>query len=102
MYVITCVRCHLQYVGCTSNALKIHIRRNLSDISSSTTVNLSAASKHFATVHEGDVTYFRFTGIEKVTRHSRDGDMRNLLFMQEAFWIFTLGTRVLNRLNNKD
>lgn len=33
VYMITCIDCNIQYIGCTSNALKITIRRHLSDIS---------------------------------------------------------------------
>lgn len=86
VYVIKCIRCDLHYVGCTSDALKIHIRRHLSDISSPKTLNLSAASRHFTTV-QGDVSHFRFMGVEKVMHHTRGSDLRNLMLMRKAFWI---------------
>lgn len=62
--LITCTSCRLQYVGSTSTELKVHIRRHLSDIQNISAVNVSAASRHFITTHDRDISSFKFMGIE--------------------------------------
>lgn len=47
IYLVTCTPCKLQYVGCTSNPLKVRIRRHLSDVANSTVYSISAVSKYF-------------------------------------------------------
>lgn len=99
IYMIFCEYCKLQYIGCSSTELKVRVRRHLSDIENVSAVNISAASRHFVEVHERDTTYFKFMAIERVTPNHRGGDIRKKLLIREAFWIFTLGTRVPQGLN---
>lgn len=98
-YTIICTQCNCQYIGCTSNALKIRIRRHLSDVTNPSSLNVSAASRHFISVHNRDVSHFKFMGIEKVQNNGRGGDIKQKLLMREAFWILTLGTRAPDGLN---
>lgn len=42
IYLITCQECLLQYVGCTSNPLKVRIRRHLSNVSNVNALGISA------------------------------------------------------------
>lgn len=99
VYTIYCEACKRQYIGCSSTELKIRIRRHLSDIENLTAVNISAASRHFTEVHNRDTSHFRFMAIERVTPNHRGGDLKKKLLIREAFWIFTLGTRVPQGLN---
>lgn len=99
--MITCIECNIQYIGCTSNALKIRIRRHLSDISNPNMVNVSAASKHFISEHDRNPAGFRFAGIEKVHMPSRGGDRKKKLFKRESYWIFSLDTRAPRVMNTR-
>lgn len=102
IHLITCRECRVQYVGCTSNPLKIRIRRHLSDVFNMGATNTSAATKHFIDVQDRDVIHFEFTGLEKIVREHRGcvceggggrrGEMKRLLLEREAKWMFTLGT----------
>lgn len=93
IYTIECIACNLQYIGCSSTELKVRIRRHLSDISNINAVNMSAASRHFVTEHNRNVSSFKFSAIEKVKVGHRGGDTKKLLLVREAFWIFHLHTR---------
>lgn len=71
IYMITCQECLIQYVGCTSNALKIHIMHHLSDVANDKALRLSSASKHYVDTHNRDIAYFSILGIEKVCKDPR-------------------------------
>lgn len=73
IYLISCTECNIQYVGCTKNALKIRIRRHLSDVNKAMALNVSSASRHFQQVHNNNLTSFKFMGIERVSRPIRGG-----------------------------
>ncbi|XP_044148864.1 protein YAE1 homolog isoform X1 [Bufo gargarizans] len=62
VYCITCTICSLQYIGCTTNSLKVRICKHLSDIPHTKERNVSAASLHFAVSHQGDTAGFPGTG----------------------------------------
>lgn len=47
IYLTACKEFQVQYVGCTSNLLKVCIRRHLSDVTNMSTINISTVSKHF-------------------------------------------------------
>lgn len=77
VYLAQCVCCqYVQYVGCTVNNLKTRIRRHVSDICNNSSHNISNLSKNNFEKHKGDITSFRFCGIEKVLRPIRGGDHR--------------------------
>lgn len=99
IYVISCTECHLQYVGCSSTELKVRIRRHLSDIANVNSVNVSAASRHFISNHNREVTAFKFMGVEKVSVGYRGGNMKKKLLIREAFWMFMLNSRHPDGLN---
>lgn len=44
-------------------------------------------------------TTLMFSGIEKVTKPLRGGDLHRKLFNRESFWIYNLHTRSPNGLN---
>lgn len=60
IYLITCSICNIQYVGCTTNSLKIRICRHLLDINRELALNVSTISRHFQQCHSGDNSYFKF------------------------------------------
>lgn len=97
--MILCAECNLQYIGCTSNVLKVRICRHLTDITNPNSGNVSAASRHLIAQHNRDLTNFRFMGIEKVWMFNTGGDRKRKLFKRESFWIFVLDTRVPMGLN---
>lgn len=99
VYLISCTQCSLQYVGCTSTPLKTRIRRHLSDIRNTSAVNISGASRHFKLAHDGDLTGFTFSGIERVFPNPRGGDLKKKILHREAKWIFDLNTRSPAGLN---
>lgn len=92
IYLITCQICSVQYVGCTSNPLKVRIRRHLSDATNLDALGVSAASRHFIDVHQIDLCGFSFIRIERVFRDPRGGDMKRAPLMRETRWTFDLGT----------
>lgn len=51
MYLITCMDCCIQYVGCTTNTLKTRIRHHLSDISN------EMAVRHFQIRTSGECSF---------------------------------------------
>lgn len=93
-----CTIC-VQYVGCTTNSLKVRIRRHLSDVNNTLAVNISAVLRHFQTEHAGDVGTFRFQGIERVYKPIRGGDHLKKRLSREAKWIFVLDTWEHNGMN---
>lgn len=99
IYLLNCCQCQLQYVGCTSNPLKVRIRQHLSDVLNPMALGLSATSRHFVCFYMGDLSSFLFLGIERVSCHSRGGNMKQRLLKRKAFWMLTLGTRVPVGLN---
>lgn len=94
VYLITCTTCRVQYVDCTTNSLKIWIRRHLSDARNSVMFNVSNESHHFIQVHNRDVSSFNFSGIERVKCPVRGGNLKKLLLKLQAKWIGKLNSRV--------
>ncbi|OCT95527.1 hypothetical protein XELAEV_18013213mg [Xenopus laevis] len=78
VYLITCLKCQKQYVGCTSKTLKERIREHLSQIKNPKQLK---------------------RGIKKVRLGSRGGNLAGLLAKRELFWIFYLHTRLPLGLN---
>ncbi|OCT84300.1 hypothetical protein XELAEV_18022456mg [Xenopus laevis] len=91
VYLLTCRKCKLQYVGCTTRSLKCRMREHINHITSCS--NTSVVICHFVECNGGDITQLDIQGIEKVKHSDRGGDFTAKLFHREAFWIFTLGTR---------
>lgn len=69
VYLITCPKFNLQYVGSATNMLKIRIHRHLSDAKLTLSTNMSTVSKHF-----------HICSIEKVLKPPRGGDHQTRLF----------------------
>lgn len=101
IYIINCVACRKQYVGCTTNAFKTRIRKHLSDAKPGLNLNVSTASKHFSKVHGGDTSHFKCMAIEKVDPPIRGGDLHKKILARESYWIFELQTRTPLGFNKK-
>lgn len=96
---ITCKRCNIQNVGCLTIAFKVRIRRHWSDAMSPSAIIMSMASCHFSQVHNGNVAFFTFMGIEKVFKPIRGGNHRKKMLSHETYWIFTFETKSPHGLN---
>lgn len=101
VYLITCKVCNIQYVGCTTTALKTRIKRHLSDVNRTLAVGLSMVSRHCQQIHGGSTSSIIFSGIEKVSRPLRGSDLRKKLLNRETFCIYHLNTWSPNGLNIK-
>lgn len=62
--------------------------------------NISNLSRHFAITHQGDTTNFIVTGIERVKKSPKGGDLKKKknLLSPVARWIINLETRTLHRI----
>lgn len=98
VYLISCTKCRLQYVGCTKN-LKQRILRHISDASKPNSTSPSMVSRHFLTDHQGDVSDFKFQGLQMVDTSSGEETRKRLMLNEEAFWIWKLKTMYPNGLN---
>lgn len=94
MYLIYCVACNLQYVECTTRALRTRIGKHYCDTVDLNAKHISNVSLNFRECHAGDLSLCRFTGIEKLTPMPRGEDKFRKMLNREAWWIFRLKTRV--------
>ncbi len=100
IYLITCTRCNIQYVGQTSRPLKIRINEHKSNIRCGKNTSVS---NHFnSSPHRPDD--FVVTGLEKVKlpETMSDSDKTRQLLHRESFWIYTLRTNKPTGLNAMD
>lgn len=62
--------------------------------------NISNVSKHFRTVHAGNLDHFSFFYLEQVKRPPTGGETHHTALQREVWWIFTLYTRILSGIDN--
>ncbi|OCT58566.1 hypothetical protein XELAEV_18002000mg [Xenopus laevis] len=98
VYLITCKKCRVQYVGCTMRSLKSRIREHLNTIKSGS--DSTPVSRHFGSCNKGDLRFVSVQGIERVTLGPRGGDLQAKLLKAEAKCIFKLCTRQPRGLNS--
>lgn len=92
MYVITCDKCQIQYVGRTTRRLRDRLYDHLYDIEKDKLTNVA---KHWIYVHQKDVSSLFIQGVEKIaTPVGGGGGKFHLLCKREVFWIFSLNTRI--------
>lgn len=101
IYLISCLKCKVQYVGHTSQSLKGRIRKHLSDIPFASVRNVSSASQHFAVHHSGSIESLRVQGIERVFPPIRGGDFKRKLLNRETLWMVKLQTVFPKGLNHR-
>ncbi|OCT87659.1 hypothetical protein XELAEV_18021356mg [Xenopus laevis] len=98
IYLLTCMKCSKQYVGCTMRRLKERIREHLNLVS---TGNASSpVSRHFKECNNSNTKLLMAQGIERVTLGPRGGDLQAKLLKAEVRWIFKLQTRQPQGLNS--
>lgn len=95
IYMITCVECAVQYVGCTTRKFWMRVSEHLNVVNKLTAINhiASGTSKHFIYVHKKNLSSFLVQGIERVNRPKRGDDLSHAICMREAYWILKLWTR---------
>lgn len=101
MYLVTCDKYKVQYVGSTAYSFKIRTRRHQSDVKSSFLTRMSAVSAHCVLAHNRDTSSLYFQAIEKVHKPIRYGDYIRKLCGRKAFWIFKLQTCIPKGLNKR-
>ena len=91
VYLISCKRCGLQYVGETENTLHVRMNSHRSDIRMRKTKKPVAA--HFCQ-SDHSMEDLEVRGIEKI--HDNNAQWRR---ERESFWIFTLTTLAPDGMN---
>ena len=95
IYLLKCP-CGLGYVGKTNRALKTRISEHRSSIRNQDPK--SPVAMHFMAAGH-NVATLRYQGIELVKCPRRGGDLNKLLLMRESYWIYRLGTRSPQGMN---
>ena len=98
IYLISCEKCKMQYIGSTSTQFKVRFRNHKSSmITKKKTCEMAV---HFnSSMH--DLKDIRFIAIEKVFCES-DGDRDGNTLNREAYWtakLFTLNPYGINKRN---
>lgn len=94
VYMISCSRCDMQYVGETENALHVRMNGHRSDINTKKLEKPVAA--HF-NQPDHSLKDLKVMGIEKI--HNNDTERRKL---RERYWIFELRSLTPEGLNIDD
>ena len=97
IYLATCNKCNLQYVGSTSTQFKVRFRNHKSAmLTNKKTCELAV---HFnCTKH--DLSQISFIIIEKIVNNKNPSHLEHLLLTREAYWmtqLFTLNPYGLNK-----
>ena len=97
IYLATCKKCKVQYVGSTSNEFKVRFRNHKSAmLTNKTTCELAVHFNKF----EHQMSDFDFIVIEKVVNES-EGHIDRRLLTREAFWCSQLCTLHPHGLNKR-
>uniref|UniRef100_A0A803JPB3 Reverse transcriptase domain-containing protein n=1 Tax=Xenopus tropicalis TaxID=8364 RepID=A0A803JPB3_XENTR len=98
IYLLTCLHCDIQYVGCTTRSLKSRMREHIRHIVSKD--SNSPVSRHFIQCCDSNVSCLQIQVIDRVSPDERGSDMLERLLRLEVKWIFLLGTRHPGGLNS--
>ena len=97
MYLVSCKRCQLQYIGSTTTEFKVRFRNHKSSMI--TNKKSCEVAVHFnSTSHS--LQDFSFQCIDQINDTNRQDDIDRLLITKEAYWsaqLFTLAPHVLNK-----
>ena len=94
VYLASCRKCKLQYVGSTSNQFKVRFRNHKSVMN--TGKNTCKVAIHFNNTPHS-LTDFEFTIIEKIINTQK----KEVLLIREAYWAAQLGTLQPTGLNER-
>ena len=87
IYLASCNKCKVQYVGSTSNAFKVRFRNHKSDMKRNK--KSCELAIHFNKFPH-NLSDFNFIVIEKIM--NTDGDLDNTLLKREGYWAAQLRT----------
>ena len=90
VYLITCTKCHIQYIGETKNSLRTRLNHHRHDILHNYNTPIGI---HFNSINH-NFTHLQIAPIEII--HNDDISLRR---KRENFWQFTIGTMFPNGLN---
>ena len=96
IYLITCNKCNVQYVGSTTNEFKVRFRNHKSAMS--TKKNTCEVAIHF-NKETHVLSDFGFVIIEQICNFSDHNSLDNRLLTREAFWSAQLCTLQPHGLN---
>ena len=97
IYLATCYRCNLQYVGSTSTEFKVRFRNHKSNMLNNR--RTSELAVHYNS-SQHDISQMRFTVIEQVVSFQNPLHLDQLLLTREAYWmtqLFTFNPHGLNK-----
>jgi len=98
VYLASCIKCNLQYVGSTSTAFKVRFRNHKSAmLTNKKTCELAV---HFNCI-EHDISEISFIVIEKITSQGDAAYIDRLLLTREAYWTAQLCTLSPHGLNKR-
>ena len=96
IYLATCNKCNLQYVGSTSTEFKIRFRNHKSSmLDNRRTCELAV---HYNS-SEHDISQISFTVIEQISTFQNHLQLEQLLLTREAYWTSQLSTLNPHGLN---
>ena len=98
IYLITCQRCNIQYVGETARPLNLRMNNHRSDIKKH---KFSLVTEHFKGNGKCNLTHFKVQPIEKIPETKDPKKTKILRLSRESFWIKELRTLTPYGLNNK-
>ena len=101
IYVITCVRCKIQYVGQTLTPIKQRFGQHFSDITGKTP-HLKPVSNHFTSHGHNGYTDMTITVLEYIRQHPQSLASIKVRHRRETDWIHTLRTLHPRGLNKED
>ena len=95
IYLVTCAKCNLQYVGSTSTEFKVRFRNHKSNM---------LKNKRTCAIHynnsEHEISQINFIIIEQIRSFENSLHLEQLLLTREAYWtaqLFTLNPHGLNK-----
>ena len=98
VYLASCIKCKLQYVGSTSTAFKVRFRNHKSAmLTNKKTCELAV---HFNCI-EHNISEISFIVIEKITSQGDAAYIDRLLLTREAYWTAQLCTLSPHGLNKR-
>ncbi|OCU01009.1 hypothetical protein XELAEV_18006790mg [Xenopus laevis] len=86
VYLLACISCCKQYVGCAIQVYKKRIREHLNSIKSGSQATLF--SRHFRACNNGNIGMLKALGIERVTLGLRGVDLQCKLLLAEILSLY--------------
>lgn len=97
IYLVSCYKCNVQYVGSTCNSFKVRFRNHKSAMINNK--NTCEVAIHFNQAAHS-MSDFKFTCIEQILNHN-NSDINSKLLTREAYWMTQLRTLQPYGLNKR-